>query len=104
MTNLERAQAAFAAWSEAYPTERNDDDRNYTRHNSKRGRELLDALHACGVSDHTPSLWSDGKRTVELLAMADNGLDFIAVFRCGDGNAFMPQTSFLRRFKPLAGE
>lgn len=106
MTNLTRAREAFSRWADGYAAERTDDDR-YERHNSEAGKALLEALHACGV-DCLParSLWRnrDTGRVIELLCMADDGLDFIAVLKMDGGNAFIPRARFLSRFEPLAGE
>ena len=100
MTNLDRARAAFERWASQYET---------TDHPERPcgGKELLSALHACGVSDHTQSLWCDDKgRVVELLRFAEadvSAYDVLAVFRYGDRVLHSPRPDFLRTFKPLGG-
>lgn len=96
-TNLDAARRAFADWAAQYETT------DHPEH-SCGGIRLLEALHACGVSAETKSLWSDGRLAVELICFADNGPVALAVFKVGAENCFMSKETFLRQFSPLPGD
>lgn len=104
MCNLDAARQAFAAWAAQYETTSHPED-------PCGGTRLLEALHACGVSSGTRSLWRDtmgNHHVVELICMATpdegerNGT--IAVYRDGSENWYMRSRTFLARFSPLAGD